>query len=93
MKLWQMPFRYLHKRAHNAIVIVENNKPVGIVTEEDCAGVDRFTQLHSVMSKDLMTLPDTADAHAAFDFLHHHRRKLAPVVSANWRTSWHFDSH
>ena len=73
----------LHKRAHGAIVIVEENKPVGIVTEEDCAGVDRFTQLHSVMSKDLMTLPDTADAHAAFDFLHHHRRKLAPVVSAN----------
>ncbi len=52
----------LHKRAHGAIVIVEENKPVGIVTEEDCAGVDRFTQLHSVMSKDLMTLPDTADA-------------------------------
>ena len=73
----------LHKRAHGAIVIVEENKPAGIVTEEDCAGVDRFTQLHSVMSKDLMTLPDTADAHAAFDFLHHHRRKLAPVVSAN----------
>ena len=73
----------LHKRAHGAIVIVEENKPAGIVTEEDCAGVDRFTQLHSVMSKDLMTLPDTADAHVAFDFLHHHRRKLAPVVSAN----------
>ena len=30
----------LNKRAHGAIVIVEENKPVGIVTEEDCAGVD-----------------------------------------------------
>jgi IMP dehydrogenase len=71
----------LFKRAHGAIVIVEDNKPVGIVTEDDCAGVDRFTQLHSIMSKDLMTIPETADARAAFDFLHHHRRKLAPVVS------------
>jgi IMP dehydrogenase len=48
----------LSKRAHGAVVIVENNKPVGIVTEEDCAGVDRFTQLHTVMSKDLLTLKD-----------------------------------
>ena len=33
----------LHKRAHGAIVVVDNGKPVGIVTEEDCKSVDRFT--------------------------------------------------
>jgi len=71
----------LSKRAHGAVVIVENNKPLGIVTEEDCAGVDRFTQLHTVMSKDLLTLKDGADARQAFDFLHDNRRKLAPVVN------------
>ncbi len=73
----------LTKRAHGAIVIVENKKPVGIVTEEDCLGVDRFTQLQQVMSKDLVTLLDSADARSAFDFLHNHRHKLAPVVSSN----------
>ena len=73
----------LHKRAHGAIVIVDNAKPVGIVTEEDCKSVDRFTQLHQVMSKELITMADNLDARAAFEFLNLHRHKLAPVVSPN----------
>jgi IMP dehydrogenase len=73
----------LHKRAHGAVVIVENNKPLGIVTEEDCESVDRFTQLQSVMSRELVLMPDNLDPRAAFDFLTEKRRKLAPVVSSN----------
>lgn len=73
----------LHKRAHGAIVIVDGGKPVGIVTEEDCKSVDRFTQLHQVMSKELITMADNLDARAAFEFLNQHRHKLAPVVSSN----------
>lgn len=73
----------LHKRAHGAIVVVDGGKPVGIVTEEDCKSVDRFTQLHQVMSKELITMVETLDAREAFDFLTQHRRKLAPVVSSN----------
>ena len=73
----------IHKRAHGAIVVVENDKPVGIITEEDCEGVDRFTQLQQIMSKDLMTLPDSCNPREAFDFLHNNRRKLAPVVAKN----------
>lgn len=73
----------LHKRAHGAIVIVDGGKPVGIITEEDCRSVDRFTQLHQVMSKELITMADNLDARAAFEFLNQHRHKLAPVVSSN----------
>uniref|UniRef100_UPI00404B07F7 GuaB1 family IMP dehydrogenase-related protein n=1 Tax=Candidatus Planktophila sp. TaxID=2175601 RepID=UPI00404B07F7 len=73
----------LHKRAHGAIVIVDGGKPIGIVTEEDCKSVDRFTQLHQVMSKELITMADNLDARAAFEFLNQHRHKLAPVVSSN----------
>ena len=73
----------LHKRAHGAIVIVEDGKPIGIVTEEDTRSVDRFTQLHQVMSKELITMPDNLDARAAFEFLSLHRHKLAPVISGN----------
>ena len=73
----------LHKRAHGAIVIVDNNKPVGIVTEEDLNNVDRFTQLQQVMSKELTTMPDSFNPHQAFDFLNEKRRSLAPVVSSN----------
>ena len=73
----------LHKRAHGAVVIVENGKPVGVITEDDCKSVDRFTQLHQVMSKELTTMSDALNAREAFDFLTHHRLKLAPAVSAN----------
>ena len=34
----------LPKRAHGAVVVVEDGRPVGVVTEADCPGVDRFTQ-------------------------------------------------
>lgn len=72
----------IHKRAHGAIVVVEKNKPVGIVMEEDWEAVDRFTQVHRIMSKDLMVIPDTVDARQAFDLLQEKNRRLAPVVNA-----------
>jgi IMP dehydrogenase len=70
----------IHKRAHGAIIVVEDKKPVGILTEADWEGADRFTQVSRVMSKDLLVLPDSLDARAAFDLLHEKNRKLAPVV-------------
>ena len=73
----------ISKRAHGALIVVENNKPVGIVTEADLERVDRFTQLQVVMSKDLVTLKDSVTPHEAFDFLNTHRRNVAPVVSTS----------
>ena len=73
----------IHKRAHGAIVVVEKNKPVGIVMEEDWEAVDRFTQVHRIMSKDLMVIPDSVNAREAFDLLHEKNRRLAPVVNAS----------
>jgi len=73
----------IHKRAHGAIVVVEKNKPVGIVMEEDWEAVDRFTQVHRIMSKDLMVIPDTVNAREAFDLLQEKNRRLAPVVNAS----------
>ena len=73
----------LPKRAHNALVVVEKGKPVGVVTDADCAGVDRFAQLSQVMSTDLVTLPDTVTAREAFDRLESARRRLAPVVDVD----------
>jgi IMP dehydrogenase len=70
----------IHKRAHGAIVVVENGKPVGIVTEADWEGADRFTQIKQVMVKDLLVISDDLDAKAAFQLLHEKNRKLAPVV-------------
>jgi IMP dehydrogenase len=73
----------IHKRAHGAVVVVEGGKPIGIVTEEDCEGVDRFTQLNQVMSKDLVALHDDVKPREAFDFFTENRRRLAPVIAAD----------
>jgi IMP dehydrogenase len=75
----------LPKRSHRAAFVVEDGRPVGVVTEEDCAEVDRFTQLHQVMSADPLTLPDTVDPRAAFERLDQGRRRVAPVVDAEGR--------
>ena len=71
----------LPKRAHRAAVVIDDERPVGVVTEEDCLGVDRFTQVHEVMTPAPLTLPDTVDPTAAFEELDRARRRLAPVVN------------
>ncbi len=73
----------INKRAHGALIVIEDGKPVGIVAEADCERVDRFTQLQLIMSKDLVTVPDSIEPREAFEFLNSQRRKLAPVVDKN----------
>ena len=76
----------LNKRAHGALVVIDQDRrPIGIVTQSDCESVDRFTQLARVMSSDLVTLEDTVDPRTAFDRLNAERRRLAPVVDADGR--------
>ncbi len=75
----------LPKRAHGAGVVVEDGRPVGVVTESDLSGVDRFTQLSEVMSKDLLLLDAAIDPRDAFNRLEDAHRKLAPAVDADGR--------
>jgi len=70
----------LPKRSHGAVIVVEAGRPVGIVTESDCAGVDRFAQLHDVMSREPLTVPETTDPRTGFDLMAQGRRRAAPVV-------------
>jgi IMP dehydrogenase len=70
----------LPKRAHLAAIVVGDGQPVGIITEADCLGVDRFTQVGQVMTTEMVTLSDDVDARAAFDVLSASRHRLAPVV-------------
>jgi IMP dehydrogenase len=70
----------LPKRAHGAVVVTENERPVGVLTEADCTGVDRFTQVRQVMSTELLTLPAGTHPEQAFGLLHDGRHRLAPVV-------------
>jgi IMP dehydrogenase len=74
------------KRAHGAVVVVDADRcPVGVVTLADCTGVDRYTQLDQVMSRDPLVLDAgrverPGGLRAAFDQLHEARRRYAPVV-------------
>ena len=70
----------LPKRAHGAVIVVEDGKPVGVVTEADCQGVDRFPQVRQVMSAKPVTIPAGTDPEHAFNLLHEGRHRLAPVV-------------
>jgi IMP dehydrogenase len=74
----------LPKRSHGAVIVTERERPVGIVTEADCTGLDRFTQVQEVMSTELLTLPDGIEPRAAFARLSG-RHRLAPVVDRDQR--------
>jgi IMP dehydrogenase len=76
----------LPKRAHGAVIVVDGEgRPLGVATEADCSGVDRFTQLSQVMSADPLTLPAGTDPERAFGILHDGRHRLAPVTDASGR--------
>jgi IMP dehydrogenase len=70
----------LPKRAHRAAIVLEEGRPVGVITEADCLGVDRFTQVNHVMTTDMVTLKHTMEPREAFDVLASSRHRLAPAV-------------
>jgi IMP dehydrogenase len=73
----------LPKRAHRAAVVTDGGRPVGVVTEADCTGVDRFSQVGDVMTTEMVTLTADVDARGAFDVLAASRHRVAPVVDAD----------
>ncbi|MER7276791.1 GuaB1 family IMP dehydrogenase-related protein [Dactylosporangium sp. NPDC000244] len=75
----------LPKRAHGAVIVVEDGRPVGVVTEADCVDVDRFSQLGGVMSRNLLTLPHDVTPEEAFNRLAAGHHRLAPVIDSAGR--------
>ncbi len=70
----------IHKRSHGAVIVVDGDEPLGIFTEGDAAGFDRFTQLHHVMSRDLVVVDAATPLPEIFEQLADHRVSAAPVV-------------
>jgi IMP dehydrogenase len=73
----------LPKRAHRAAIVLEDHRPVGIVTPRDLREQDRFTQIGRIMARDPATVPHDVDPRAAFDLLAEARHRLAPVVDTD----------
>jgi len=72
----------IHKRSHGAVVVVdEDNKPIGIVTEADMEGFDRFKPLSDVMNTKVLALKDTMNLKEMYHFLNNNRLSVAPVVN------------
>jgi IMP dehydrogenase len=62
----------IHKRAHGAAVVVDGDgRPVGLVTEAACHGVDRFARVRDVAATDFVTAPVGTNPRAVFDLLEH----------------------
>ncbi len=71
-----------HKRAHGVVVVVDENRtPLGVSSVHDMTGVDRFAQIHEVMSSDMVTLPETATPEQVFTDLTARHRSVALLTS------------
>jgi IMP dehydrogenase len=55
------------KRAHRCAVVVQDGRPLGLVTAEDCAEVDRFAQARDVMRPAEVTVAADSDPREAFE--------------------------
>ncbi|HEX3546986.1 MAG TPA: GuaB1 family IMP dehydrogenase-related protein [Mycobacterium sp.] len=73
----------IHKRAHGAAVVVFEGRPIGLVTEADCFGVDRFTRVRDVAVSDFVTAPVGTDPRTVFDMLEHAPADLAVMTESD----------
>ena len=77
----QTALNLIHKRSHGGIVIVDNsNKPVGIFTEADAKGKDRFTPLRNVMATDIISSGENTAPEEAFGKLHQSHVSILPII-------------
>ena len=71
----------IHKRAHGVAVVVFEGRPIGLVSESSCLGVDRFTRVRDVAVSDFVTAPVGTDPRKIFDLLEHAPIEVALVTN------------
>lgn len=70
----------LSKRAHGVVIVVEDGRPIGIMSPSEAAGIDRFAQVQDVMTTDLTLVSPTDSPQYVFDLLRDHHQKVALAV-------------
>jgi GMP reductase len=73
----------IHKRAHGVAVVIFEGRPIGLVSESCCLGVDRFTRVRDVALTDFVTAPVGTDPRKIFDLLEHSPIGVAVVTNAD----------
>ncbi len=71
----------LPKRSHGLVVVVSDGRPLGTVSEAETAGVDRFAQVHTVMTEDMLLIGSDASPQETFDALSSRHVEVALVVA------------
>ncbi|GAB3557049.1 IMP dehydrogenase [Actinopolyspora lacussalsi] len=72
----------LPKRAHGAVVVVDDDgRPLGVVDERCCTGVDRFARLGEVADRDPVVLPLETKPREVFESLHQRGSEVALAVN------------
>src|SRR6201996_4230462 len=61
----------IHKRAHGAAVVAFEGRPIGLVTESCCDGVDRFARVRDIAITDFVKAPVGTDPREIFQLLEH----------------------
>src|ERR1700753_2231062 len=59
----------ISKRAHGAAVVAFEGRPIGLVTESCCDGVDRFARVRDIAITDFVNAPVGTDPREVFDRL------------------------
>ncbi|GAA3039875.1 GuaB1 family IMP dehydrogenase-related protein [Gordonia defluvii] len=76
----------LTKRAHGAAVVIDDDwRPLGLITEASFAGVDRFTRVRAVLDPDVLRLDATTAPRTVFDTLVERHSEVAVAISATGR--------
>jgi IMP dehydrogenase len=73
----------IHKRAHGAAVVVFEGRPIGLVTEASCIGVDRFARVRDVAVTDFVSAPLGTEPRKIFDLLEHAPIEVAVVTATD----------
>jgi IMP dehydrogenase len=73
----------IHKRAHGVAVVVFEGRPIGLVTESACVGVDRFARVPDVAVSDFVRAPAGTEPRKIFDLLEHAPIDVAVVTGAD----------
>jgi IMP dehydrogenase len=73
----------IHKRAHGVAVVTFEGRPLGLVSESSCLGVDRFTRVRDVAITDFVTAPVGTEPRKVFDLLEQAPIGVAVVTNAD----------
>jgi IMP dehydrogenase len=73
----------IHKRAHGVAVVVFEGRPIGLISESSCLGVDRFARVRDIAVREFVSAPVGTEPRKVFDLLEHAPIGVAVMIDAD----------